>query len=132
MSNISTTIEEIKTEKAALPLGHYAQAVAHNGILYVSGQLPIDPLNTDSKIEGIKEQTLQTLKNLEAVLLAGGSSIENVLKCTIFISDISLWAEANEVYGTFFGDHRPARSAVPTKDLPRGFFIEIEAIAAQK
>ena len=73
--------------------------------------------------------TLLTLNNLEAVLRASHSQKENVLKVTIFISDISLWADANAIYGEFFGDHKPARSAVPTKDLPKGFLIEIEAIA---
>ena len=77
----------------------------------------------------IKEQTLAALANLEAILKEAGSSKNKVLKTTIFISDISLWAEANEAYASFFGEHKPARSAVPTKDLPRGFLIEIESIA---
>lgn len=121
----------IKTHTAPAPLGHYAQAVSHNGLIYVSGQLPINLENPDAKPGSIKDQTRQTLENLEAVLKASNSSINNVLKTTIFISDISLWADANAEYAKFFGDHQPARSAVPTKDLPRGFLIEIEAIAKE-
>ena len=102
------------------------------GLVYVSGQLPIDLENPDKPIGSIEEQTLITLQNLEKVLLAANSDKSHVLKATIFISDITLWAAANKVYGNFFGSHKPARSAVPTKDLPKGFQIEIEAIAAVK
>ena len=121
----------ISTETAPEPLGHYSQAIKHNGLVYVSGQLPIDLNNPNASQGSIKEQTQLTLENLEAVLLASNSQKNNVLKVTIFISDISLWADANEVYAAFFGEHKPARSAVPTKDLPRGFLIEIEAIAKE-
>ena len=122
----------IETETAPAPLGHYAQAIVHQDTVYVSGQLPIDLENPTAEPGSITEQTRKTLENLDAVLKASGSSIQQVLKTTIFISDISLWAEANAEYGRFFGDHKPARSAVPTKDLPRGFLIEIEAIATLK
>ena len=122
-------MEIISTESAPAPLGHYSQAIKHNGLVYVSGQLPIDLNSPDADPGSIRNQTLLTLNNLEAVLRASHSQKENVLKVTIFISDISLWADANAIYGEFFGDHKPARSAVPTKDLPKGFLIEIEAIA---
>lgn len=121
-------MEFIQTNQAAQPLGHYSQAVKQGNIVYISGQLPITKEGT--MITGdIKEQTLAALANLEAILKEAGSSKNKVLKTTIFISDISLWAEANEAYASFFGEHKPARSAVPTKDLPRGFLIEIESIA---
>lgn len=123
-------MKSIYTANAAQPLGHYSQAIAHGNTLYVSGQLPIDPQNPDKPAGTIEEQTTLALRNLEAILKAGGSDLSKVLKVTIFISDISLWAKVNEVYGKVFGSHKPARSAVPTKDLPRGFQIEIEAIAA--
>ena len=122
----------IETSEAAKPLGHYSQAVVHDGIVYVAGQLPIDPDNTDQFLETVEEQTLQTLKNLKAVLIASGSDIDSVLKTTVYISDISIWAQVNHVYAEFFGDHKPARAAVPTKNLPKGYLVEIEAIAAVK
>ena len=122
-------MKTISTNNAALPLGHYAQAIVSNGFVFVSGQLPIDPNNIDAPIGDIKDQTRKTLKNLEETLKAAGSELNKVVKTTIFISDISLWAAANEVYAEVFGEHRPARSAVPVKDLPRGFHIEIEAVA---
>ncbi|RAP25951.1 enamine deaminase RidA [Candidatus Marinamargulisbacteria bacterium SCGC AG-333-B06] len=122
----------IVTDLAAKPLGHYSQAIVHNGLVYVSGQLPIDP-NDDSRfLETVEDQTLQTLHNVQAVLVAANSDKSLVLKATVYISDISIWAQVNEVYASFFGDHRPARSAVPTKHLPKGYLVEIDVIAAQK
>ncbi|MCP4051365.1 MAG: RidA family protein [bacterium] len=120
----------ITTEEAPLPLGHYSQAVAHNGTLYISGQLPVDPRNPDKPVGSIEEQTKQTLKNIEALLLAADTSKENVLKVTIYISDIALWGRVNTVYAEYFGKNKPARAAVPTRDLPKGYQIEIEAVAA--
>ncbi len=120
----------IKTNTAAQPLGHYEQAVEHNGTIYISGQLAITP-SGEILLGTIEEQTELALKNLIAVAEAAGSSKEQILKTTIFISDISLWAAANEVYATVFGSHKPARSAVPTRDLPKGLLIEIEAIACK-
>lgn len=122
----------IETSDAASPLGHYSQAVVHGGIVYVAGQLPIDPDNTDQFLETVEDQTMQTLKNLKAVLIASGSDIDSILKTTVYISDISIWAQVNQVYADFFGDHKPARAAVPTKNLPKGYLVEIEAIAAVK
>lgn len=124
-------MNSIKTTTAPEPLGHYEQAQEHGNTLYISGQLPIDPNNSDALFSTIEEQTLRTLQNLEAVAVAAGYTKENIIKVTIFISDIGLWKAANTVYASFFGDHKPARSAVPVKELPRGFFIEIEAIAVR-
>ena len=124
-------MQVIHTNKAAEPLGHYSQAMVHDGLVYVSGQLPIDPDNTDLFIETVEEQTLQTLKNVQAVLEAANSDKSLVLKSTVYITDISIWAQVNQVYADFFGDHKPARAAVPTKHLPKGYLIEIEVIAAQ-
>lgn len=122
-------MKSISTTNAAATLGHYAQAIVSNGFVFVSGQLPIDPQNVDAPIGDIEDQTRKTLKNLEEVLKASGSELNKVVKTTIFISDISLWAAANKIYSEVFGEHQPARSAVPVKDLPRGFQIEIEAVA---
>ena len=123
-------LKTITTDKAAAPLGHYSQAVVHNGLVYVSGQLAIDPNNPDRQITSIQEEAELTLQNVQEVLRASGSELDKVLKATIYISDIGLWADVNAVYAKVFGDHKPARAAVPTKDLPRGFRVEIEVIAA--
>lgn len=119
----------IQTNNTAQPLGHYSQAIVSNGLIFISGQLGIDIKNPDYVPDTVTEQTKVTLKNLKAVLEASNSSIEKVVKTTIFISDVKYWAEVNKVYAEFFGSHKPARSAVPTRDLPKGFLVEIEAIA---
>lgn len=120
----------IHTDRAPEPLGHYSQAVVQGDLVFVAGQLPIVPV-TGEKITGtVEEQTLQALQNMGAILEAAGSSTDKVLKVTIYIPDMELWGKVNEVYTGFFGQHRPARAVVPTRDLPSGFKIEIEAVAA--
>ena len=127
---MTANIRKIQTGNAPAPAGHYSQAVVHGYLVFVSGQLPIVP-ETGEKITGsIEEQTLQTLKNVAAILEASGSSTDRVLKVTIYIPDMDLWGKVNEVYSGFFGDHKPARAVVPTRELHGGFKIEIEAIAA--
>lgn len=123
-------MKTIQTENAPMPAGHYSQAIVHSGLVYVSGQLPIDPLTGEKKKGPIEDQTKQVLNNLSAILKASGSSLDKVLKVTIYISNVSQWEKVNEVYSKFFGDHRPARAMVPTRDLHFGFKIELEAIAA--
>ncbi len=120
----------ISTQNAPRPAGHYSQAIAHNGVVYVSGQLPIDPRTGDKRVGTIEEQAEQALRNVAAVLTAAGSRLDQVLKVTVYISDIALWDRVNRVYAAFFGEHRPARAVVPTRELHFGFQIEIEAIAA--
>ena len=120
---------EISTQNAPKPSGHYSQAIVHNNIVYVSGQLPIDPQTAEKRIGSIEEQTEQVLHNLSEILKAAGSNINQVIKTTVYISDIKLWGRVNAVYSRFFGEHRPARAVVPTRDLHFGFQIEIEAIA---
>jgi 2-iminobutanoate/2-iminopropanoate deaminase len=123
-------MELIETDKAPLPAGHYSQAIVHCGLVYVSGQLPIDPKTGERRTGSIEKQTRMVLQNLSAILEASNSSLNQVLKVTVFISDISLWGKVNEVYAEIFGDHRPARAIVPTRDLHFGFQIEVDAIAA--
>lgn len=122
----------ILTEDAPKPTGHYSQAIAHNNIVYVSGQLPIDPKTGQKRLGSIEEQAEQALSNLSEVLKAAGSNLNQVVKTTVYIPDIQLWGRVNAVYSRFFGEHRPARSVVPTRDLHFGFQIEIEAIAVIK
>ncbi len=123
-------IIEISTKNAPKPAGHYSQAIVHNNIVYVSGQLPIDPKTGEKRLGSIEEQTEQALTNLAEILKAADSNLNQVIKTTVYISDIELWGRVNAVYSRFFGEHRPARAVVPTKDLHFGFQIEIEAIAA--
>ena len=120
---------EISTQNAPKPSGHYSQAIVHNNIVYVSGQLPIDPKTGEKRIGSIEEQTEQALKNLSEILKAAGCNINQVIKTTVYISDIGLWDRVNAVYSRFFGEHRPARTVVPTRNLHFGFQIEIEAVA---
>jgi len=123
-------MEKIFTPNAPKPAGHYSQAIVHDNVVYVSGQLPIDPVTGEKRLGSIEEQTEQALKNLAEILRAAGSDIDSVIKTTVYISDIQLWESVNNVYSEFFGEHRPARAVVPTRDLHHGFNIEIEAIAS--
>ena len=122
-------MEVISTPNAPKPAGHYSQAIVHNNLVYVSGQLPIDPKSGEKRIGSIEEQTEQALKNLSEILKAAGSSLSQVIKTTVYISDIELWDRVNAVYARFFGEHCSARAVVPTRNLHFGFQIEIEAIA---
>ena len=121
---------EVSTQNAPKPAGHYSQAIIHNNIVYVSGQLPIDPKTGEKRLGSIEEQTEQALKNVSEILKAAGCNLNRVIKTTVYVSDIKLWGRVYAVYSNFFGDHRPARAVVPTRDLHFGFQIEIEAIAA--
>jgi 2-iminobutanoate/2-iminopropanoate deaminase len=122
-------MEIIATKSAPAAIGPYAQAVKLGDLLFTSGQIP---LGLDGQIVqgGIKEQTHQVFANLRAVLEAGGCSFASVLKATVFIKDMNQFAELNEVYASYFGDHKPARSTVEVARLPRDVFVEIELIAA--
>jgi 2-iminobutanoate/2-iminopropanoate deaminase len=120
----------VQTPNAPLPGGHYSQAIVHDGLVYVSGQLPIDPRTRERSRGSIQEQTELVLSNLAAILDAAGSRRDRVLKITIYLSDINLWGQVNEVYAQFFREHRPARAVVPTRELHFGVLIELDAIAA--
>jgi 2-iminobutanoate/2-iminopropanoate deaminase len=123
-------ITTIQTEKAPTPAGHYSQAVVYNGLVFVAGQLAIDPQTGEKKLGSIEEQTEQALKNIGEILKAAGSDMNLVLKMTVFVTDIELWERVNEVYSRVLGEHRPARAIIPSRDLHHGFLIEIDAIAA--
>jgi 2-iminobutanoate/2-iminopropanoate deaminase len=123
-------MQAIETRDAPSAAGHYSQAIVHNGVVYVAGQLPIDPKNRERPVGSIEEQTEQTLRNIEAILKAAGSGLDRVLQMTIYISDISLWGGVNVAYARVMGAHRPARAVVPVNDLHYGYQIEIQAIAA--
>jgi len=125
-------VKVIFTENAPSPAGHYAQAIIHDDIVYVSGQLPVEPKSGEKKTGPIEEQAEQALKNLAEILKAAGSDVNRILKVTVYLADISLWERLNAVYARFFGEHRPARSVVPAPNLHFGFQVEIDAIAAVK
>ncbi len=116
----------------APPKGHYSPGVVHNGLVYVSGQLPMDLKTREPFTGSIEEQTELALRNVEAVLHATGSDLQHVLQMTIYVSDIELWTKVNEHYALVMGEHRPARAIVPVKDLHFGTKIEIQAIATVK
>ena len=111
--------------------GHYSSAVVHNGVVYVSGQLPRVPGKPpDFAPATIEEQTRQALHNAEAVLLMAGSRRDLVLRSTLYVSDIAFWAAVNTEYAAFFGAHKPARAIVPVGHFRNGFLLEIDMIAA--
>lgn len=121
----------ISTDQAPAAIGPYAQAVETAGLVITSGQLPIDPA-TGTFPDGIQAQTRQSLTNVKAVLTKAGVGMEQVLKTTVFLSDINNFGAMNEVYATFFGEGGyPARSAVEVAKLPKGALVEIEVIAAK-
>lgn len=123
-------IRTIKTNNAPAPAGHYSQAVVHQGLVYVAGQLAIDPRTGERKLGSIEEQTEQALRNVAEILRAADSDLNRVLKVTVYVADISLWDAVNAVYARVFAAHRPARAIVPTKELHHGFLVEVDAIAA--
>jgi 2-iminobutanoate/2-iminopropanoate deaminase len=123
-------MQVIETRDAPTAAGHYSQAIVHNGVVYVAGQLPIDPKDKNRPVGSIEEQTERTLRNVEAILVAAGSGLDRVLQMTIFISDIELWGGVNTAYSRVMGSHKPARAVVPVNDLHYGYQIEIQAIAA--
>jgi 2-iminobutanoate/2-iminopropanoate deaminase len=125
-------MQTIYTKNAPQPAGHYSQAIIHNELIYVSGQLPIHPKSGEKCLGSIEDQTKQTIENVASILDACDSSLKNVLKITVYISNINLWTRVNRIYSEYFAEHRPARVVVPTKELHHGFKIEIEAIAAVK
>lgn len=124
-------MQKISTTKAPAAIGPYCQAMVVNGILYTSGQIPLDPTSGAVVEGGIKEQTTQVMKNLAAVLEEANSSFESVFKTTCFLSDMGNFAAFNEVYAEYFTGN-PARSCVAVKELPKGVLVEVEVIAVTK
>ena len=119
----------VATEKAPKAIGPYSQAIVHNGLAYLSGQIPLDPA-TGQLVEGdIAAQTARVLENLKAVLEACGSGLDRVVKTTVFIQDMREFATMNDIYGKYFSENPPARSTVQAARLPRDVRVEIDAIA---
>ncbi|KAJ3273606.1 2-iminobutanoate/2-iminopropanoate deaminase [Blyttiomyces sp. JEL0837] len=124
-----SALRTVATELAPKAIGPYSQAVIANGFMYTAGQIPFDPATMEIVGKDIQTQTTQALKNLRAVVEAGGSSFDRVVKTTVFLKDMNDFAKMNEVYSKAFGDARPARSAVEVARLPRDVLVEIECVA---
>ena len=121
--------EIVSTENAPGAIGPYSQAIKANGMIFCSGQIPIDPATGEFVEGGVVEQTEQVFKNLIAVLEAGGTSLEGVVKTTVFLADMNDFGAMNEVYGRYFDTNKPARATVQAARLPRDARVEIECIA---
>ncbi len=121
----------ISTYKAPKAVGPYTQAIVSNGFIFCSGQIGLNP-KTNELVKGLNAQTHQVLKNLTEVLKAENSSLEHVVKTTIYLADIGDYSKMNEIYTEYFSDHKPARAAFAVAHLPKGALIEIEAIAQVK
>jgi 2-iminobutanoate/2-iminopropanoate deaminase len=127
----------ILTDAAPKPAGHYSQAIVANGFVFVAGQLPIDPQRgprtKDEPVPSIEAQVERTLANVEAILLAAGTSLAHVVRCTVYVTDVALWPRVNAAYAAYFAPRSaipPARTVVPCPGLHYGYQIEIDAIAA--
>ncbi len=123
--------EKIYTAGAPNPVGPYSQAIRAGGFIFASGQIPLNPSTKELVRGAIEEQTRQVLENLSSVLSAAGSSMEKVVKTTVFLSDLRNFEAMNAVYATFFGDPPPARSTVQAAALPKGVDVEIDVIALE-
>ena len=126
-----TMKKAIATTQAPAAIGPYSQAIEAGGMVFVSGQIPVDPATGQFAQGGIQELTRQSLNNVKHILEEAGLTLDNVVKTTVFLADINDFAQMNEVYATFFGGIAPARSAVAVKDLPKGARVEIECIAVR-
>lgn len=121
----------IQTDKAPAPIGPYNQAILHNGVLYLSGQVALHPETGELIIDNIEDETHRVMQNIGAILAAADLTFEHVIKCSVFVSDINMFGRINAVYGQYFNeDTAPARELVQVANLPRFVNVEITAIAA--
>ncbi len=121
----------VNTQNAPSPIGPYSQAVQTGNLLFVSGQIAINPATGNIEANSVSEETIQVMKNLEAILTQAGLNFSHVVKTTIFLSDMNLFTTVNEVYGQYFSGNYPARETVAVKGLPKNVNVEISIIAAQ-
>jgi len=121
----------IQTSNAPAPIGPYNQAVKKGNLLFVSGQIAINPLNNELITHDIQAETHQVMQNIKAILLAAGMDFDHILKTTIFLSDMTLFSEVNEIYGQYFKGDFPARETVAVKGLPKNVNVEISVIAGE-
>ncbi|MGE5236690.1 MAG: RidA family protein [Acidobacteriota bacterium] len=128
---MSESIGMIHAEAAPKAIGPYSQAVSVGSLVFLSGQIPLDPTTGELVTGGFAAEVVQVLANLNAVLHAAGCRPDRIVKVTAFLTDLSLFGEFNELYARFFGDHRPARAVVQVAALPRGARVEVEAVAVR-
>jgi 2-iminobutanoate/2-iminopropanoate deaminase len=126
----SSTLEVVSTSNAPQAIGPYSQAIKHNGLVFISGQIPLDPATMTLVTGSTADQTRRVLENLKAILEASGSKFDNVMKTTVFLRDMNDFDEMNKVYGEYFTSHKPARATVQVARLPKDVAVEIEVIAA--
>lgn len=122
-------LQRVHTDNAPQAIGPYSQAIVAGNMVYTAGQIALDPTTMEVVAGGVAVQTEQVFKNLIAVLEAAGSSLQAVVKTTVFLSDMAHFGAMNEVYGRYFGEHRPARSTVAAAGLPKNVDVEIEVVA---
>jgi reactive intermediate/imine deaminase len=127
MSASEGTRRPVETDGAAAPIGPYSQAVEANGVLYLSGQVPLDPATGELVEGGIAEQARRCLESLEAICQAAGTQLSEAARIGIYLTDMSLFAELNQVYATFFSEPFPVRSTVGVASLPKGALVEMDA-----
>jgi 2-iminobutanoate/2-iminopropanoate deaminase len=122
-------LNTVSTDKAPAAIGPYSQAIQAGNLIFCSGQIPLDPVSGEIVVGDVRRQTEQVMENISAVLSAAGAGFNDVVKSTVFLVEMSDFAVVNEVYGRYFSGHKPARSTVAVKELPRGVRIEVEVTA---
>jgi 2-iminobutanoate/2-iminopropanoate deaminase len=122
-------LKQVSTNRAPAAIGPYSQAIVVGDLVFTAGQIPLDPDSMELVGEGIAEQTRRVMENLSAILAEAGASLHSVVKTTVFLEDMDDFTSMNEIYASFFGDHKPARSTVQAARLPKDVKVEIEAIA---
>jgi len=123
-------MKTVSTESAPVARGHYSQAIVHGGLVYIAGQLPIDPRDPERRLPDFEAQARQVIGNVIAIVEAAGSSRERILRATVYIVDVAHWPAFNAVYAELLGGHKPARTVVPVAQLHYGYLVEMDAIAA--
>ncbi len=123
-------MKAVTTDSAPAARGHYSQAIVHGELVYVAGQLPIDPRSPDKRLTDFEAQARQVIGNVLAIVEAAGSSADRIVRTTVYIADVAHWPAFNAVYAELLGTHRPARTVVPVAQLHYGYLVEMDAIAA--
>lgn len=123
-------MQQVTTAAAPTAGGHYSQGIVHGGFVFVAGQLPVVPGQAEHRPGDVESQLVQAMRNVEAILVAGGSSLAKLVSVTIYVTDVAQWGRVNAAYAALMGEHRPARAIVPVPSLHYGYAIEIQAIGA--